>query len=413
MRKLGTNRLAAWLVVAAISVLLSACGGNGPLPPLALQITAVDIPPGGGDETVTWTVEWEGGTPPYTIGINLGGGAQSDLPAGTAAISPFQAQFTLTSTSFDISEYYSYVVVVTDAAGTSAVAQDVYEVGPTEPPHLAWLDLTYDADSGLLRVVADPDWWGSLQASITLPAGMVADAASRWMDISAGEAVAEFYVYAEDVLAGAAGQIEVKVEDPNLVYIGYLLQSLEVTIDPIALGEGALAAIPQRRHVTADQTALVVVACGDFPADKPFQYLNGVGVTVDQGAEYVVNSLNYGTRGGLRADRDGIWVDVACVSFLEGDILIQENDIGGGRVRIDFNVTPIGGHEVTTGGALLNLALSFSEPGTYTLGFEEFHDVKRTYYSDGEADGETTEFYWADISNDYPGVPNSIIVVAP
>jgi hypothetical protein len=78
-------------------------------------------------------------------------------------------------------------------------------------------------------------------------------------------------------------------------------------------------------------------------------------------------------------------------------------------VRIDFNVTPVGGSETTDGGALFNFGLQFDHAGTYTLGFEEFHDVKRTYYSDGASN----EYFWDDISNSYPGMPNSIEVREP
>ena len=55
---------------------------------------------------------------------------------------------------------------------------------------------------------------------------------------------------------------------------------------------------------------------------------------------------------------------------------------------------------------LFNFGMSFSAAGTYTLGFLEFQDVKRTYYSDNAA----VEYNWADITNVIDEVPNTITV---
>jgi len=409
-------RVAEIIAALALAVIMvpqfSACGGGGPPTPAVLRITAVDAPDGRGDETVTWTVAWTGGTAPYTLSINLGGGAQSDLPAGTAALSPYQADFTLVNGSFYLAENHAYLVLISDAAGQTAVAQGNYSVEPAEPPHLSINNINYNADSGLLRVTADPDGWGSLSAQLILPAGMLADAGKREMEISGDAAVADFYVYPEDIMAGATGEFAVEVLDPDTDIIEPAKESLAFTVEPIALGEGVLAAIPRRRNIKEDESVLVVIACGDFPADKPFHMMNGVGVTVNYGAEYADGTLNVGALGGEGLEPDGIWALVGALSFLipfggvEG-LMIQENDIGGGRVRIDFNVSSIGGGEMTTGGALLNFELWCKSPGTYTLGFQEFDVVKRTYYSDVDSN----EYNWADISNDYPGAPNSIIVV--
>jgi hypothetical protein len=409
MLRRPTTILAALVFLAlCVSPVFSGCAMSTLegtiLPP---NITSVDIPAGNSGETVTWRVEWEGGLAPYTIGINAGGGTQANLPAGTPASSPFKADFELVNGSFYLEEIHAYLVVVTDANGYTAVSQGSYEVQPAEAPKLSIKNLSYDFDSGLLRVIADPDGWDSLLAELTLPAGWIADATERWMEIAGDEAVAEFYIYPEDIIAGA-GELGVTVSDPATPAIQSDYDTL-VYDSMITLDEGVLAAIPLQRHVLVDGYTYVQVICGDFPPDKPFMYMNGVGVTVDKGAEYVDGTFNVGVRGGSMLDNDGIWANVDGDSFLLPALfIIQENDLGNGRVRIDFNVTPIGGEEVTTGGALFNFALSFDKPGTYTLGFQEYMDVKRTYYSDTNS----TEYSWADISNDYPGVPNTITVVA-
>jgi hypothetical protein len=189
-------------------------------------------------------------------------------------------------------------------------------------------------------------------------------------------------------------------------YGGTDTAEFNITVSGIEIPVGALAAVPAWASATTDEVVPVVAISGAF--SHPFQYMNGVGVTVNAGAAYEDGTFNVGVPGGDQMDIDGVWTSVAPDAFLlPNDFMIQENDIGGGLVRIDFNVTPIGGHETTEGGALFNFGLSFDHAGTYTLGFEEFHDVKRTYYSDGSSN----EYNWGDISNDYPDVPNSIEVM--
>jgi len=166
-----------------------------------------------------------------------------------------------------------------------------------------------------------------------------------------------------------------------------------------------LYAFPLRTVVTTADTARIIIASG--PTEAPFQYMNGVALMVNTGAAFVDGSLNVGAPGGALAEMDGIWQAVQPDSFLlPSDYMIQERSINSGQVCIDFNVTPLGGDEVTCGGMLLNCELSFAQPGKYVLGFEQHHDVKRTYYSDGAS----TEYYWGDISNEYEGVPNTITV---
>jgi len=247
--------------------------------------------------------------------------------------------------------------------------------------------------------VSDPDG-DELTVSIGHASWLDPDESSK----IAIDGVAIFHLqgYGTDTIFGGSGKMEITVDDGKG---GTDTAEFNITIDPISIPDDALAAVPVMSSATTDDVVTIVVISGRFA--HPFMYMNGVGLTVDSGAAYVDGTLNVGVPGGEQMDVDGVWTSVSPDSFLlPNDFIIMEQVVWGDRVRIDFNVTPIGGHETTTGGALFNFGLSFDQAGTYTLGFEEFHDVKRTYYSDSTS----TEYYWDDISNDYPGVPNSIEV---
>lgn len=174
---------------------------------------------------------------------------------------------------------------------------------------------------------------------------------------------------------------------------------------PAGFQTETLYAYPLRTVVEAGETVRIVVASG--PTAAPFKYLNGLGIVVNSGASYVDGSLNVGAPGGAQQDPDGIWAAVQPEGFLlPTDFMIRERSVGNGQVRIDFNITPIGGEEVSDGGLLMNCQLAFAAAGDYALRFEAFRDVKRTFYSDSSSE----EYYWSDISNELPGVPNTISV---
>jgi hypothetical protein len=236
--------------------------------------------------------------------------------------------------------------------------------------------------------------------TVTEPAGLMVDATSKV--VSGGNGSVDFNWSAEDIIDGGSGSTDITADDGAG---GTDTDSATITIGGISIPDGALAAVPAMTSATTADIVTVVVISGAF--SNPFQYMNGAGVTVNSGAAYEDGTLNVGVPGGGQMDPDGVWTAVGPDSFLlPNDFMIQENDIGGGMVRIDFNVTPIGGSETSTGGALFNFGLNFGSAGTYDLGFQEFQDVKRTYFSDGAS----TEYNWDDISNNYTGVPNSINV---
>jgi len=162
-------------------------------------------------------------------------------------------------------------------------------------------------------------------------------------------------------------------------------------------GTGELSAQFETDTGTVADPVRVVVASGGFP--HPFQYMNGVAVTVEEGAEYVDLSFNVGAPGGAQKDPDGsLWPTVDPLTFLvPQDNMYTEAPVDGdpGLIYIAFSVIPVDGTDTTTGGELFNFEMQFSAAGTYHLGFLEFQTVKRTYYSDGASN----EYYWNTISN--------------
>ncbi|MBN2082849.1 PKD domain-containing protein [bacterium] len=175
--------------------------------------------------------------------------------------------------------------------------------------------------------------------------------------------------------------------------------------DGYVLPADSLAAIPAQTTASDGDHVLITVRTNQTAS--PFMYLTGVGVTMETGNDYVSNTFNVGSPGGERDGVDGIWVVIDPTGFLlPSDFMISPSDIGGGRQRLDFNVIPIGGNQVASGtGDLFNFELEIHS--SVTLGFEQFHDVKRTYYGDSEMN----EYFWGTISNNYAGVPNSITLV--
>jgi len=171
-----------------------------------------------------------------------------------------------------------------------------------------------------------------------------------------------------------------------------------------------LYAIPQQTSAAVGEAVRIVVATG--VTARPFQYMNSVRVTFSAGEpSYVPGSYNVGAIGGALEYADGIWAVVQPEGFLlPTDYMLGFNnyDDASGSWAMDFNVTPISGRQIDSReGELFNFEVTFAHAGTVVLGFEEFNQVKRTYFSDGSS----TEYYWSDISNDHDeGSANTINV---
>ena len=357
-------------------------------------IVSVTVPTGMfGGRTAEWTVSWYGGTAPYVISMNMGGGTTENVAAGTTAVSPFTQEFTMVNPSTADSVTYSYTVVITDSQGLSGTATATYTVGPT-PNELPVIESAVytKATKTLLVTVSDPDDAEDLIVDVTVPPGFNVDATSKYASAT-GPLTASFLWVPADVVNGAAGTTTVTVTDD-----AGDTDSADVAleIDPFPLVDDTLYAYPSPLLVSTQDTVTVVVLTG-VPAN-PLQFVNGIGLTIESDADKVANTFNVGDVGGGAGDCDGFWSAMAPAGgfLLPPDNFIIATDIGGGRERWDFNVTPIGGSEQTTAkGALFNYQFTFSTPGLKTFGFEEVSGVNRTYYSDASA----TEYFWGDSTN--------------
>jgi hypothetical protein len=175
-----------------------------------------------------------------------------------------------------------------------------------------------------------------------------------------------------------------------------------------------LYAMPLQEFADTGDPVRVVVATGMMA--HPFQYMVGVGLTVDADAEYVRLSLDAGEPDdqpdmllyGVHP-LDGIWAAVQPRQgfLLAPDSFIQSTDIGGGRERWDFNLTPLDGRNIlAVEGTLFSAEFTFSQPGMKVFGFSKADAVKRSYYAD-----DTTEYFWGDIDNrGGPGHPNAVLI---
>ncbi|MBN2081193.1 hypothetical protein JW859_03185 [bacterium] len=408
--------LAALIAALLGCLLLTGCdtknvGTGGILPPEPPQpIVTVPANLAGGVEA-TWVVNFIGIAVPFSIEMQMGGGTTLDVPAGTMVSgSSFSYTFMMVNPSRTDPATYTWLVRTTAEPGYSFTdyvgtreATGAYTVEPT-PNNPPVIDNVTFADGVLSVYVSDAD---GDELTVTLEGGVT----SMFDELSkvAVDGVAEFTTggFGDSFISGGTGDVEITVTDD---YGGEDTFTYTITIDAISIPAGALAAVPSDTLIQTGDTVTVVVIAGDFPAAAPFMYMNGAGITIEESASYVDDSLNVGAPGRERDDIDGIWAGMSSAPtgfLLPIGFMIEElpsND--SGRVRIDFNITPIGGGNLTTGGVLFNFALQFDHAGTYTLGFEEFNLVQRTYYNGADAQSQT----WDDISNDYPDVPNTIEV---
>ena len=384
--------VAVALLIAAVSCDTKNVGGN--LPTWGPIITGVNFPAAmNGAADATWTVSFTSGTAPYTISMNLGGGATNNVPAGTPAVSPFTQVFTMVNASTTDNATYTYTVTVTDSRGFSGTATGSFTVGPMLNQAPVIDSAIYTEGTRTLAVtVSDPDDGETLTVNIAgVDAPISVDAASK-AAAATGPLVANFVFSSSDPFADASDSVDVTVNDGDA---DSAVTAVTITVPGIVLAADTLYAIPLNTSVATGENCLVVVATGD-PAN-PFQYVNGVGLTIASDADKT-DSFNIGVPGGGAGDVDGFWTTMNPGGgfLLPPFNFIVATDIGGGLERWDFNVTPIGGADVAAGeGALFNFTFTFGSAGTKTFGFQEVSGVKRTYYSDGAS----TEYFWGDITN--------------
>jgi hypothetical protein len=304
---------------------------------------------------------------------------------------------------------YTVSVTVTDAQGLFRTETESYVVGPTPNQNPVINSVTYDEASRTLTVnVSDPDG-DDIDVTVTEPAGLSAGSTTDTV-AGGGPGDATFTWSAADLFAGGSGQTTITADDGAG---GTATDDANITVPGITLIDDTMIAVPlagstgvsDGNRSTADGGVTIVVATG-VPAN-PFNFMNGVGVTVETAATFQSNTFNAGAVGGGAGDVDGFWtaMNPGGGFLLPPDNFIQATDIGGGLERWDFNLTPIGGADQTTAsGALFNFVFEFGSAGTYNLGFQEFETVNRTYYQDAA----NNEYFWGDITNS--SVPNTVTV---
>jgi len=386
------------LVAAALLVTVVSCDTlnmGGLKFPSKGPVVTVAVPAGmNGGVDATWTVTWTSGVGPFTIAMNMGNGTTANVAAGTLATTPFTQVFTMVNPSTTTPATYTYNVQVTDSNNQVGVATAQYTVGVTlnQDPVIESAVYT-QATKTLVVTASDPDDGETLTVGVVAGGGVSVDAASK-VAAATGPVSASFTFQADDFFGGAAaGTADVTVTD---THSGSATQTgIAIVIDPFPLLADHLYCIPLQTSVAVGDPVTVVVATG-VPAN-PFQFLNGAGITIESDADKVPETFNVGAPGGAKGATDGYWTPMAPTMFLvPDDGLIAVSDIGGGRERWDFNLTPVGGSDQTTAsGALFSYQFSFGSAGTKTFGFEAVNVVNRTYYSDSTS----TEFLWGDISN--------------
>jgi PKD repeat protein len=163
------------------------------------------------------------------------------------------------------------------------------------------------------------------------------------------------------------------------------IQAMSFSCDP-----DTLYAIPLATHAAVGEAVRVLVVTGQ-PA-YPLQFMPAVTVSFEQNGAYVPDSFNFGSPGGTRSETDGYWA-LLSPAVSDDDYLDLPSRIPSlgslpdeGLNYSTFSIEPMGpsGAPATIGnGAILfNFQVSFSQPGTYHLGFIQYiQSEDMTYYA--------------------------------
>ncbi|MBN2082299.1 hypothetical protein JW859_08845 [bacterium] len=348
-----------------------------------------------GNADAQWRVDWAYGEPPYTVEWRFGGGATN--PEEVEATSPATHTALMFNPSMTQDATYTYTVIVSDSLNRTDVVSDEYTVGPGPnlPPVINWSAFNF-GERTLIVNASDLNTDEELTIEVTEPAGFHADTTSQFFNDNDAQAVFAWTI--DEPAAGRTGTAQVTVTDKYglTAEIGTFMAGLE---------PDTLYAIPLATAAVVDEPVRIVVTTGQLP--NPFQYLCMAGLTVEQGAALVTESINVGAVGGAMRTPDGLWAEMD-PSSLTGTDGWGIHVGGDARHRWEFYLLPTAGVDlVDAAGDLFNFEFTFSEAGTYILGFEQVTGtVKRTYYEDWDE----YEYYWGDISNNHAGFPNSIVV---
>jgi len=406
------------LLGLGLFVLASSCKTQNvgiPINPNRFQITGVtfstNTPVAGSD--VTATINFQGVSGPFNFTVTFDNGVTPAVQTVTVPNGATSASLTFTLDPFlavtTPSKVIHVTVTGTDANGSvggPVTGQFTVTGIPDQAPVID--SAVFNAANNTVTVTAhDPDNDPVTITATTVPAGLTTGAAQT---IASGSGTVDFVFSASDIIAGGTGTVTFTADDGK----GQTdTADVTVTIAPFVPAADTLYAVPLSSTVAVGDPVTIDVLTGD-PAN-PFQYMTGVRVTFPTaaGVSYVKNSFNVGNPGGDADAVDGFWTAMNPSGFLLApdsfySVTDDTQDGDPAIEAIDFNVTPLGGSDVTTGsGALFNFQVKFATAGTYALGFQQVFTVNRTYYQDVN---QAPDYFWGDITNNHAGVPNTVTV---
>ena len=340
-----------------------------------------------GSETANFSASVIGVNGPFNISWNFGGAAtnttSSLATAGTSTVG-------VTFVDLAATQSFTATATVTDGANVTQSDSVTFSVRETQNAAPVITSATFAA--GVVSVVASDADGDALTFSATVVSGNVTLGGPS----NATATSADFSVSPGDIIAGGNFVVNVVASD------GTASDNADVngSFGAFPLAADTLYALATAGSASAGGNVRIAVATGDTA--NSFQYMNGCGVTCESGASYNKKSFDTGDIDGDTepgAPIDGVWADMGASDFLlPNDSFIVGTDIGGGISRTDFNVTPLGGSDITANGLLFSFEYTFASAGTYNLGFEAVNVVSRTYYQDSSA---ATDFFWGNIANSH------------
>jgi hypothetical protein len=425
------------LLVLILLTLMTACTASGPpsepLRNLQIAITPADS---AADETFTVSYSFEGGVAPFRLETSFSHPVlrADNFPSvgdGTHPERSYQERYWPINDSLSPKDATFYVVV-TDRRGAtlSGSAQVTFRGQPAQSPSIVQLTPgAVDVARGTRALDVTLSGTPGLSATVllTLPEVVNAEPAGRNVIFNAaGTARAEFTLKRLDAAAGAVN-VGVIVDGP-LPVNGHAEQSIELELPQMALESDTLYALPLKTTVRVGEAVRIVVASG--PTAHPFE-AGGATVVIPvprddlTHVQVLYETLDYGAPGGGEEVADGIWGQVAGNTsvYKPGISEIQEYTFGDAESGAEakaiqcfpyiYGRDPIAGAQ----GALFNFEVTFAKPGDYPLLFQlgeqrpsypgdAIHPLRTHYTLSSD-----NRHGWTDISNDHPGIPNSVTVL--
>jgi hypothetical protein len=403
--------------VLCIAFLLAGCTADrfsiGPVEMPRFAVTGVTESGTLADgETGTFTVNFQGNSGPFTFVYTFtGGGTDPETVTQTAPNGSTSTSVSVTFIGSDSADTEIHLVVNgTDANGAVATVSGSFTIPKSAPANAAPTLTASSAGDGLVDVTVDDPEGDDVTVKLdTLDDGSGIDVTPGPAKlVKGGHGTVQLTATPNNVLAPDSGKIHVLAGDAN----GGIT---EITITMQAqfhwMLADALYAIPLQNtvHVGEPVTIEVLTTATANPFRAAVVRLT---VAAASGYHFEAGSFNVGIPGGAADDPDGVWNAVQPSGFFDswdGIGFQQLIDFGPLLTGTDFRVVPFGGQDVPAAdGAIFNFAATFATPGTWKLGFQQFNVVDRTYYQDGS---QGADYFWSDISNDHPGIPNSVTVL--